>query len=557
MTGVADLIRNRSDDIMRRWVVEARSAASARGLSKPALANVMPSYLVRLADELGHAPRSRGPAHRYLQDHASARLRQGYDVAEVVTEVVMLERCISQTWAELPESARPRADDIDRLHEHLLQAIIVVTDTFREHLLEDEQTEKRYLRLLQLVATEALNDDDRPLRGRLRELLEIVQEAMGAACAAFVFFDRANGDLILTACAGHPELEPYAASLAPRSFVAEVAATEGPIMLQDATATELEIPEALKRSGIRALLGVRLPEHHELFGVMYVGVTEARDFTARERRRLAALGERLALVLLSARLFAALRERIAALEVERALRERFVSALAHDLRGPLNAAALAAGLLEKAMPHDGRRDLPTTIMRNVERIERMIGDLLDANRIRAGEPLPLRLDVCDLGVLVRQLAEDARETHGDRFVVVGPSSLRGIWSETDLHRALWNLITNAVKYGDAAAPITIALSRRDQRVAVSVTNRGHPIAADDHERIFDAYARSPAAVAGGRVGWGLGLTLVRGTAEAHGGHVSVTSDAHGTTFTIELPLDATHVDAATGPHGPAASPRVH
>ncbi|HTR51683.1 MAG TPA: HAMP domain-containing sensor histidine kinase, partial [Kofleriaceae bacterium] len=160
-------------------------------------------------------------------------------------------------------------------------------------------------------------------------------------------------------------------------------------------------------------------------------------------------------------------------------------------------------------------------------------------RIRAGQPLPLRLTECDLTAIVLRVAEEARTQHGDRFVVdCEQDHVRGIWSEDQLQRALWNLVMNAVKYGAVDQPITLRVERGDGTAAVSVHNEGTPIPREDQATIFDAYMRTPTARSSGSPGWGLGLTLVRGAAEAHGGHVSVRSDATGTTFTIELPLDA-------------------
>jgi signal transduction histidine kinase len=117
--------------------------------------------------------------------------------------------------------------------------------------------------------------------------------------------------------------------------------------------------------------------------------------------------------------------------------------------------------------------------------------------------------------------------------------VRGVWSLEDLHRALWNLVTNAVKYGSPDEPITVRVSQLDGAAHLAVHNVGVPIAPSDQKHIFDAYARTPTADRTGRTGWGLGLTVVRGVAEAHGGQVSLQSDAEtGTTFMIELPLDA-------------------
>lgn len=556
MASVADIIHQQRDVIMKLWLEEARAAASARGLSAVALENVMPLYVSALADQLetGHVD-ANDRRSKHVQSHLSSRLRQGFELAEIVDEFGLLGRCIAMRWQALPEHERPSPDDIERLHTHIHLAITEVTDAFRRHMLEDEQSEKRYLRRLQDVASAALHDTERPLRERIRDVLDIVKDAMAARCAGFLAHDVRAGKLVLTAWTGAEAFAPYATGVDSRSFVGKAAGEEEPTSIRDATTTPLELPDELRRSAIHSLLGVRLSARDELIGVIYVGVAETREFSARELRRLESLAERVALHLENARLFAELHDKVELLDVERALRERFVSTLAHDLRGPLSAVRLAAELLTKEpATFDERRRLAIKIDRNIERVDRMIRDLLDANRIRAGEPLPLRLDECDLAALAANVVDEARALHGPRFQLDLDRPVRGIWSEEALHRALWNLITNAVKYGASEAPVTIAVKHHGDLARVSVHNAGRPIPAGDQAHIFDAYARAPAPDAAGHTGWGLGLTLVRGAAEAHGGNVSVTSDAEsGTTFAIDLPFDAR---SARG-HSDAPAATVH
>src|SRR5207237_1414985 len=126
------------------------------------------------------------------------------------------------------------------------------------------------------------------------------------------------------------------------------------------------------------------PEHRAV-RVGYIGSAETRSFTARELRRLESLGQQLTLHMDNAKLYADLREHVDRLNSERDLRERFVSVLAHDLRGPLSSAKMSAQILMQ-YPEllDERRDLAIKIDRNLDRTDRMIRDLLDANRIRAG-----------------------------------------------------------------------------------------------------------------------------------------------------------------------------
>jgi signal transduction histidine kinase len=234
-----------------------------------------------------------------------------------------------------------------------------------------------------------------------------------------------------------------------------------------------------------------------------------------------------------------LREQVEELGIERDLRERFVSILAHDLRGPLSAAKMSAELMiRRTEQSDGRRDLAVRIERNLDRMDRMIRDLLDVSRVRGGQRLPLRLEDCDLGAVAREVIEELSATHGNRFELApGDGVVRGIWSHEDLHRALWNLGTNAVKYGESERPITTRVERTPSGVRASVHNFGNPIPPDKRARLFDLYSRLRE---GSGTGWGLGLALVRACAEAHGGEAAIgeSSEEAGTTFTIDLPSDS-------------------
>lgn len=528
---ISDLIAREQEAIMARWLEQARHAASARGLDQPALTDIMPRYLAALA--------AGEDGSEHVERHFAARLRQGFQLAEIVDEFALLGRCILEHSFAGPVEIRPDAGEIDQLHGRLHRASARVVEMFDAHMRQDEQIEKRYLRLLRGVATAALHADSPALKTGLHELLDLVMEAMRAQSAAILL--RSGETALVTAVtAGAEPLEEYATRIGEGSFAAMVAESERPMTLWDVSSTELEVPDALRNSGIHALLGVKLTSRSGLFGVVYVGIAEARAFTARETRRLEGLAEPLVAHLDTVMLLERLTTTIEALRKERSIREHFVAVLAHDLRGPLSAAKLGAELLSQEPESlDARRDLALRIDRNLDRLDRMIRDLLDANRIRAGERLPLRLDTCDLGQIAHEVAEELRIRHGDRFVVQADSRALGVWSADELRRALLNLGSNAVKYGAPDRPITFIVRRVAGRAFASVHNWGAPISPDDQAQLFEPFARSRAAIESGGAGWGLGLTLVRGCANAHGGTVSVVSTpAEGTTFTLDLPLDA-------------------
>lgn len=542
MASVAEIIRKHHAEILELWTSRAKKAAAARGLDRPEFQNVIPSYLLGLAEAGDDLGRFQGKRRQQVENHVSSRLRQGFQLAEIVEEFALLGRCIAATWNSGSGVDPPSHTEVENLFEELHLSSAAVTEMFTRHMMEDEQAEKQFVRLIQDVASAALKGDGPDLGTRLKDVLALVMEAMGAQSVALLLYKPQTDQLEIKSSVGvaDEEFEQYVSSLDTSSFPGQVASHEETTSMWDAAITELKVSDALRQSGIHSLLGVRLPPRHRLLGIMYVGLKETRAFTAREVHRLESLGHHLTIHLDNARLYADLRQHIDQLDSERDLRERFVSVLAHDLRGPLSAAKMASQIL---MQHperlDERRDLAMRIDRNIDRTDRMVRDLLDANRIRAGERLPLRIDECDLGAVAREAYEELAATFGDRFVLQAEDRVRGFWSADELKRAVWNLATNAVKYGAPDKPITITVKRTRQGAVVSVHNCGTPISAEDQTQLFRPFSRTHAAVAGGQKGWGLGLTLVHGCADAHGGRVVVESTKEaGTTFTIELPLDA-------------------
>jgi signal transduction histidine kinase len=100
-----------------------------------------------------------------------------------------------------------------------------------------------------------------------------------------------------------------------------------------------------------------------------------------------------------------------------------------------------------------------------------------------------------------------------------------------------NLLANAIKYGSKSDPVTLELKHDDNTVKISVRNFGNPISNEDQKTIFDPFYRISNPQSTSLEGWGIGLTLVRGLARAHGGDISVTSSLEsGTCFTISLPI---------------------
>jgi signal transduction histidine kinase len=168
----------------------------------------------------------------------------------------------------------------------------------------------------------------------------------------------------------------------------------------------------------------------------------------------------------------------------------------------------------------------------------MIQDLLDANRLRAGHRLTLDPQLCDVVGIASDVIADLSDAERQRVALDAPDRLEGVWAPDQLRRALWNLVTNALKYGAADGQVDVRLRSDGFEVVISIHNTGPAIPAAEQPRLFEPFGRGTGV--GGRIrGWGLGLTLVRGCVDAHGGSFELSStDEAGTTFTLRLPLDA-------------------
>ena len=229
-------------------------------------------------------------------------------------------------------------------------------------------------------------------------------------------------------------------------------------------------------------------------------------------------------------------------EVHADIQQRFINTLTHDLRTPISAAKLSAELiLKRSDKPEACIELGSRIIGCMKRLNSMIDDLLDAGRVRAGELLSLPMIDCDLKSIFSEVIDEMTDLHGHRFKFRADRPVNGQWGCDGLRRAVENLIGNAVKYGLPDSPISLSLEQTRDSVRISVHNEGVPIPKEELPVLFENYRRSKSSEAGGKSGWGLGLTLVKGVADAHRGRVSVKSEeGSGTTFVIEIPQNVEH-----------------
>ncbi|MEP0820284.1 HAMP domain-containing histidine kinase [Trichocoleus desertorum GB2-A4] len=219
----------------------------------------------------------------------------------------------------------------------------------------------------------------------------------------------------------------------------------------------------------------------------------------------------------------------------RDIQELFMVTLTHDLKNPINVVKMGTQLMLRRLERgDAHIDVAARMITATERLDAMIQDLLDASRVRAGEPLKLELEACDLDGLVQEIVEDLTFTYGERFVLVSDGEVKSHCSPKQIRRVIENLATNAVKYGAADTPITLTLLQSETQISLTLHNKGNPIALDEQSILFQQFRRT--LDVGEQSGWGLGLFLAKSIVEAHQGTLEVESaEGKGTSFIIQLP----------------------
>jgi signal transduction histidine kinase len=227
-----------------------------------------------------------------------------------------------------------------------------------------------------------------------------------------------------------------------------------------------------------------------------------------------------------------------ATEVDR-WRNIFLGVLGHDLRGPLNSIQLTARYISQVNPSPDLAAHIDRLLKSGQRMSELLDDLLDFNRVSTGGRLDVEVGPVDLVDACRQEVELQRSAHPSaRIEFDSAGSCPGVWDASRIRQAVGNLISNAIRYGNDE-PVRVVVQREGDQVRVAVDNRGATLGKTELDSIFDPLVRGSAGTSDTERGHlGLGLFIVRQTAEAHGGTVDVHSADGQTRFSMVLPGDA-------------------
>ncbi|MBK9265117.1 MAG: CHASE domain-containing protein [Polyangiaceae bacterium] len=225
-------------------------------------------------------------------------------------------------------------------------------------------------------------------------------------------------------------------------------------------------------------------------------------------------------------------------------REEFLSIASHELRTPLTPLKLqlqsVLRLLAREDPAAGTHERVTKSLRaidgQVDRLGRLVDDLLDASRISAGRMVLERQTVDLKQLLIDVLDRHRKELQSTATVakLKAPEPVVGTFDRLRIEQVVTNLVTNAIKYAPGK-PVHISLSAKNATAILVMRDEGPGIAPEDIGRIFERFER--AVIPGYQGGLGLGLFIARQIVEAHGGTIQAESKlGQGATFTVVLPL---------------------
>lgn len=220
-----------------------------------------------------------------------------------------------------------------------------------------------------------------------------------------------------------------------------------------------------------------------------------------------------------------------------ASRREMVAWVSHDLRTPLAGIRATAEALQDGVAQDPDRYL-AHLVNEVERMSSMLDDLLALSRLQAGT-LSLSLERINVADVVSEGLASARPIAAARGIHLSGSAdgpVTALVDPREITRALTNLVTNAIRHTPPDGAVIVQARSTPDAAVITVTDECGGIRPDHLERIFEpgwrgTEARSPAPGEGA----GLGLAIVRGIAEAHGGHVHARNEGPGCQFEITIP----------------------
>jgi two-component system sensor histidine kinase KdpD len=277
-----------------------------------------------------------------------------------------------------------------------------------------------------------------------------------------------------------------------------------------------------------------------VLGVLGINLRETgADFADDEESLFNALVNQAAVAIQRARLAEEARQ-VELIRQKEKLQSALLSSISHDLRTPLaSITGTLTTLIDQSAELDspGQRELLGTARGEADRLNRLVGNLLDMTRVEA-QALGIKKRMSDLRDVIWTSLEQFREAIGSRTIriTIPPGFPEVPMDVSFMMKVFTNLVDNALKFSPADSPIEITARLSDGSALVEIKDQGIGIPGSDFERVFEKFYHAERPPRG--AGTGLGLSICKGIVEAHGGTImAMNNDDGGATFTVALPLD--------------------
>ena len=219
------------------------------------------------------------------------------------------------------------------------------------------------------------------------------------------------------------------------------------------------------------------------------------------------------------------------------MRAQLLAMLGHDLRDPLHSINMAGMVLEKTAGGDNKGTLGRRIQSSSNRMQRMIGQVLDMSRIERGLHLGLGAERIDLAALTEDMVEEARLAYPTIVYdlhTIGPAFVLGDGGR--LGQVISNLLSNARHHGDPNQPILVRVALHPGRALLEISNAGAPIPPETEAVLFNPFKRSSMNNPRNRTGMGLGLYIAQQIVREHRGEIGYRHEDERVIFEVRLPL---------------------
>jgi signal transduction histidine kinase len=496
-------------------------------------------------------------------------------------------------WAFSARMLRKELEGREEVIQEQLQAVESRHEELRDAYLEQEQTtaelRRKVAHLTALHQTGLLFSSTLDRDSLLENVLEAIVKELHYHRAMISFYDSSTG------LAQRARIMGVSKEMADFAYKARVPVTdenslEGMVLLKGIPILVTDIGEVWDRlhplnqqlvalTETKCLVSVPLKAKDRILGSLTVTRAQEQGLTADDLELMITVGNQVAIALdnadayrqiehLNIGLEEKVRERT--LELEAAndqlkemdrLKSKFLAHVSHELRTPLTSIQ---GFVENLLAQtygaltDKQKQSLGRIHDNVGRLGRMISDLLDRSRLEAHKmEMELRLNAVSLGRVVADVVEQMQRQASDKkqnleCTCQDPELV--VWADSDrLVQVLTNLVDNAIKYTPEGGHISVHATQEGHFAKVSVTDTGDGVAPDVLPKLFDPFYRATHQKKTHAKGLGLGLSIVKGLIDLHGGRLTVRSElGRGSEFTFTVPMAVQNIK----PHAsPAASGR--